>query len=111
MQGKGFEPQFTGMIFIDRQRFTPVGIKRAILYVVSCFEIVGNSMRYRYRRHITNTLLYAIIITAIMGIISQYSREGTIIFAIVSVVALAADRLVENKHLKELEDKGVSPKP
>jgi len=60
-------------------------------------------MKYRYKRHVTNTLLYAIIITAIMGIIRQYTREGTIIFAIVSVVALAADRLVENKHLKEEE--------
>ena len=27
LQGKGFEPQFTGMIFIDIKRFTPVGIK------------------------------------------------------------------------------------
>ena len=45
-----------------------------------------------------------------MGIIRQYTREGTIIFAIVRVVALVADRLVENKHLKEFEDKGVSPK-
>jgi hypothetical protein len=70
-----------------------------------------NSMKYRYIRHTTNTLLYAIIITAIMGIIKQYTTLGMIIFAIVSVFALAADRLVENKHLKELEDKGVSPKP
>jgi hypothetical protein len=68
-------------------------------------------MKYRYGRHITNTLLYAIIITAIMGIIRQYTVSGMIIFAIVSVAALAADRLVENKHLKEFEDKGVSPKP
>ena len=68
-------------------------------------------MKYRYKRHITNTLLYAIIITAIMGIIRQYTVLGMIIFAIVSVIALAADRLVENKHLKEFEDKGVSPKP
>jgi hypothetical protein len=68
-------------------------------------------MKYRWKRHITNTLLYAIIITAIMGIIRQYTKEGTIIFAIVSVAALAADRLVENNHLKEFEDKGVSPKP
>ena len=84
---------------------------RADLYGVNCFEIVGNSMKYRYRRHITNTLLYAIIITAIMGIIRQYTKEGTIIFAIVSIIALGADRWVENKHLKEFEDKGVSPKP
>ena len=62
-------------------------------------------MKYRWKRHVTNTLLYAIIITAIMGIIRQYTREGTIIFAIVSVIALVADRLVENEHLKELEDK------
>ena len=60
-------------------------------------------MKYRYRRHITNTLLYAIIITAIMGIIRQYTVFGMIIFAIVSVLALAADRIVENKHLKEEE--------
>jgi hypothetical protein len=66
-------------------------------------------MKYRYKRHITNTLLYAILITAIMGIIKEYTREGTIIFAIVSVIALFADRWVENKHLKEVEDKSVSP--
>jgi hypothetical protein len=28
-------------------------------------------MNYRWKRHISNTLLYAIIITAIMGIIRQ----------------------------------------
>lgn len=67
-------------------------------------------MKYRYIRHITNTLLYAIIITAIMAILRQYTELGTIVFAIVSIAALAADRLVENKHLKELEDKGISPK-
>jgi hypothetical protein len=68
-------------------------------------------MKYRYRRHITNTLLYAIIITAIMGIIRQYTTLGMIIFAIVSVVALAADRIVENKHLKEEEGVSIPPKP
>ena len=67
-------------------------------------------MKYRYIRHTTNTLLYAIIITAIMGMLRQYTELGTIVFAIVSIAALAADRLVENKHLKELEDKGISPK-
>ena len=46
-----------------------------------------------------------------MGIIRQYTVLGMIIFAIVSVVALGANRYVENKHLKEFEDKGVSPKP
>jgi hypothetical protein len=68
-------------------------------------------MKYRYKRHATNTLLYAIIITAIMGLLRQYTELGTIVFAIVSIAVLAADRLVENKHLKELEDTGVSPKP
>jgi len=67
-------------------------------------------MKYSWKRHVTNTLLYAIIITAIMGIIRQYTREGTIIFAIVSVIALVADRLVENEHLKELEDKFIKNK-
>ncbi len=57
-------------------------------------------MKYRYKRHITNTLLYAVIITALMAIIRQYTTLGAIIFAVVSIVALAADRMVENKHLK-----------
>jgi hypothetical protein len=76
-----------------------------------CSLYGGNKMIYRYKRHVTNTLLYAIIITAIMAIIKEYTREGMSIFAIVSIIALAADRLVENVHLKELESKGVSPKP
>ncbi len=67
-------------------------------------------MKYRYTRHITNTLLYAIIITAIMGILREYTRIDVIIFAVVSVLALAADRIVENKHLKEQEDKSIPPK-
>ncbi|MCX6817807.1 MAG: hypothetical protein NTU57_03040 [Candidatus Aenigmarchaeota archaeon] len=58
-------------------------------------------MEYRTKRHITNTLLYAAIITAIMGIILQYTKIGTIIFAFISVGLLAADRYTENKHLKE----------
>ena len=68
-------------------------------------------MKYRYKRHITNTLLYAIIITAIMAILRQYSHVGVIIFAILSILALAADRWVENKYLKEVEDKIIPPKP
>jgi hypothetical protein len=67
-------------------------------------------MKYRYRRHITNTLLYAIIIIAILGIIRQYTVLGMIIFAIVSVLALGADRYVENKHLKEEEGIGIPSK-
>lgn len=68
-------------------------------------------MKYRYKRHITNTLLYAILITTIMAIIRQYTVPGTIIFAVVSVAALAADRIVENKHLKEEEGKNIPSKP
>ncbi len=58
-------------------------------------------MEYRLKRHITNTLLYAVIITALGGVIIQYTKVGAIVFLVVSVVALAADRWVENKHLKE----------
>ena len=58
-------------------------------------------MEYRYKRHITNTLLYAAIITALMAIILQYTREGAIAFATVSIALLAADRYVENKHMRE----------
>ena len=67
-------------------------------------------MKYRLKRHITNTLLYAIIITAIMAILKEYSHVGMITFAIISIFALCADRWIENKHLKELEDKSISPK-
>ena len=63
-------------------------------------------MKYRMKRHITNTLLYAVIITALIAIILQYTKLGAIIFAVVSVVALGADRLIENKHLKEEGKKG-----
>ncbi len=60
-------------------------------------------MKYRFRRHITNTLLYTIIITAIIAIIKEYTQLGAIIFAIGSVFALGTDRYIENKYLKEEE--------
>ena len=67
-------------------------------------------MKYRYKRHITNTLLYVIIITAILAIIKEYTRLGAIIFGILSIIALAADRLIENEHLKEMEDRNIPSK-
>ena len=67
-------------------------------------------MKYRYKRHITNTLLYAIIITAIMAILKEYSHVGVIIFGVVSILALGADRWVENKYLKEVEERSIPPK-
>lgn len=61
-------------------------------------------MKYRTKRHITNTLLYAAIITALIAVILQYTKEGAVIFAVVSVALLAADRYIENQHMKK-EDK------
>jgi hypothetical protein len=61
-------------------------------------------MKYRHKRHITNTLIYAVI-TALIALIKQCSPWGGAIFAVVSVALLAADRLVENDHLKEEEQK------
>ena len=58
-------------------------------------------MKYRLKRHITNTLLYAVIITALIAIIKQYTLLGAIIFAVVSVALLFADRYIETKHLQE----------
>jgi len=55
-------------------------------------------MEYRLKRHITSTLLFATIITALMGLILQYTKLGTIIFAIVAVALLGAYRYVENKE-------------
>jgi len=60
-------------------------------------------MKYLLKRHITNTLLYAAILTALMAIILQYTKLGAVVFAVVSVALLAADRYTENKHLKEEE--------
>jgi hypothetical protein len=48
-------------------------------------------------------MLHAVIITALIAIIKQYTCEGCLVFAIVSIAALAADRIVENQHLKEEE--------
>ena len=62
-------------------------------------------MKYRYKRHVTNTILYAVIITALIAVIKQYTWWGGVIFAIVSIAALAADRYVENQHLKEEKQK------
>jgi hypothetical protein len=39
-----------------------------------------------------------VIITALAGVIMQYTKLGAVAFLIVSVVALAADRYVENKN-------------
>jgi len=60
-------------------------------------------MKYKWKRHITNTLLYAVIITALIAIIKQYTTLGAIIFAVVSVALLFADRHTENKHMQEKE--------
>jgi len=35
-----------------------------------------------------------------MAIIKQYTDIGTVIFAVVSVALLGANRYIENKHLK-----------
>lgn len=58
-------------------------------------------MKYRYKRHITNTLLYATIITALIAIIKEYTVTGAVVFGVISIALLGADRYVENKHLKE----------
>lgn len=52
-------------------------------------------MKYRLKRHITTTLLHAIIITAVGAIILQYTKLGAVVFLVVGVIALAADRYVE----------------
>ena len=36
-------------------------------------------MKYRYKRHVTNTLLYAVIITALIAVIRQYTMEGALV--------------------------------
>lgn len=57
-------------------------------------------MKYKWKSHLTSTLLFATIITAIIAIIKQYTTLGAIIFAVVSVVLLGAYRYVENQENK-----------
>jgi hypothetical protein len=42
---------------------------------------------------------------ALIAVIRQYTKEGAIVFAVAAVALLAADRYVENQHLKEEEGK------
>ncbi|HEY3885961.1 MAG TPA: hypothetical protein VGL62_12175 [Vicinamibacterales bacterium] len=60
-------------------------------------------MKYRFKRHITNTLLYAAIVTAIIATLRQRTFWGAVVFAVVSIALLSADRIVENTHLEEEE--------
>jgi hypothetical protein len=60
-------------------------------------------MKYRHKRHISNTLLYVVIITALMALIKEYSVLWTVVFGILGIILLATDRIIENNHLREEE--------
>ena len=60
-------------------------------------------MKYRYKRHISNTLLYAVIITALIALIKGYSVLWAVVFGILGIILLAIDRIIENNHLREEE--------
>ncbi len=60
-------------------------------------------MDYRLKRHITNTLLYAAIITALMALIKQHSVAWAAVFGAAGIALLAADRYVEDAHLRLAE--------
>jgi hypothetical protein len=62
-------------------------------------------MKYRNKRHISNTLLYVVIITALMALIKEYSVLWTVVFGILGIVLLATDRIIENNHLREEEER------
>ena len=62
-------------------------------------------MKYRYKRHISNTLLYAVIITALIALIKEYSVLWAVVFGIIGIILLAIDRIIENNHLREEEGK------
>jgi hypothetical protein len=61
-------------------------------------------MKYRYKRHIANTLLYAVIITALIALIKEYSVLWTVVFSILGITLLVIDRIIENNHLREEEE-------
>jgi hypothetical protein len=60
-------------------------------------------MKYGHKRHISNTLLYVVIITALMALIKEYSVLWTVVFGILGILLLATDRIMENNHLREEE--------
>ncbi|MGA2157651.1 MAG: hypothetical protein ABSG90_00390 [Dehalococcoidia bacterium] len=60
-------------------------------------------MKYRYKRHISNTLLYAVIITALIALIKEYNVLWAVVFGILGIILLAIDRIIENNHLREEE--------
>ncbi|MCX5996388.1 MAG: hypothetical protein NTV42_01975 [Chloroflexi bacterium] len=62
-------------------------------------------MKYRYKRHISNTLLYALIITALIALTKEYSVLWAVVFGIIGTILLAIDRTIENTHLREEEDR------
>jgi len=62
-------------------------------------------MKYRYKRHISNTLLYALIITALIALTKEYSVLWAAVFGIIGTILLAIDRTIENTHLREEEDR------
>ena len=62
-------------------------------------------MKYRYKRHISNTLLYAVIITALIALIKEYSVPWTVVFGILGIILLVIDRIIENNHLREEEER------
>jgi hypothetical protein len=62
-------------------------------------------MKYRYKRHISNTLLYAVIITALLALIKEYSALWAVVFGILGIILLAIDRIIENTHLREEEER------
>ena len=62
-------------------------------------------MKYRYKRHISNTLLYAVIITALIALIKEYSVLWTVVFGILGIILLVIDRIIENNHLREEEER------
>ena len=62
-------------------------------------------MKYRYKRHISNTLLYAVIITALLALIKEYSALWAVVFGILGIILLVIDRIIENNHLREEEER------
>ena len=62
-------------------------------------------MQYWLKRHITNTLLYVVIITGVGAVMTKFSRLYAAVFLFASAIALAFDRHVENGHLKMDDEK------
>jgi len=62
-------------------------------------------MKYRFKRHLTSVLLYDLLLIGLVGMMTNFTKAGALIFGIAGVILIASDRIVEDRHLKVEEQR------